>query len=75
MLFRVDASAQRRFFIERMGYREAHFERYETGWPYHVPGRRPSSLGIALKEVVAGIARVAARVAPLGNRFIGVYAP
>jgi SAM-dependent methyltransferase len=75
MLVRVDAAAQRRFLQERMGYREVHFARYETGWPYHVPGRRPRSTGVAAKEGVALVARAAARVLPLGNRFTGMYVP
>jgi SAM-dependent methyltransferase len=75
MLVRVDADAQRRFLTGRMGYREEHFARYETGWPYHVPGRRPRSPGIAAKEGVALAARLAARVLPLGNRFTGLYVP
>jgi len=80
MLFRVGAAAQRRFLVDRMGYGEHLFEVYETGWPYHVPGRRPASVGTALKESVGlaaiAMAKVANRVGlDLGNRFFGLYEP
>lgn len=80
MLFRVGAAAQRRFLVDRMGYGEHLFEVYETGWPYHVPGRRPASVGIALKESVGlaaiGTAKLANRAGlGLGNRFYGLYEP
>lgn len=80
MLFRVNAEGQRRFLVDRMGYRERSFEVYETGWPYHVPGRRPASVGLALKEATGGLAIVASRLGGragirLGNRFFGLYEP
>ncbi len=78
MLFRVDAGGQRRFLVERMGYQERLFEVYETGWPYHVPGRRPASVGMALKEATGRMAVASASVANraglgFGNRFFGMY--
>jgi SAM-dependent methyltransferase len=80
MLFRVDAAAQRRFLVDRMGYTERAFEVYETGWPYHVPGRRMASPGVAVKEVTGLLAVAAARVGryaglDLGNRFFGLFEP
>lgn len=80
MLFRVNADGQRRFLVTRMGYRERFFEVYETGWPYHVPGRRPTSAELALKEAAGGLAIAAARLGRrvgvrLGNRFFGLYTP
>ncbi len=78
MLFRVSATGQRRFLIETMGYRERFFEAYETGWPYHVPGRRPMSVGTALKEATGRLAIAGAAVGnraglAIGNRFFGFY--
>ncbi len=80
MLFRVGANAQRRFLVDRMGYDERLFEVYETGWPYHVPGRRPATAGVAVKEAVGVLAVGAAKVGrwaglQLGNRFFGLYEP
>lgn len=75
MLVRVDAVALRRFLTMRMGYEEELFDVYETGWPYHVPGRRPSTPVIAAKEAIGWIARAMSHVGDFGNRFVGAYRP
>jgi 2-polyprenyl-3-methyl-5-hydroxy-6-metoxy-1,4-benzoquinol methylase len=80
MLMRLTRDGQCRFFSERMQYRELHFEIFETGWPYYLPGRALSSPALAMKQAVGALAIATARFQPqrrrfLGNRFRGLYAP
>jgi SAM-dependent methyltransferase len=80
-LFRASARAQRRFFEQRLGWRVAAWELFETGWPYYAPGpgllRSPARLA---RTGIGGAALVAARAAgPLGlavgNRFAALIRP
>jgi len=80
MLMRVTRDGQRRFFSDKMRYRELHFEICETGWPYYVAGRRLDSAAVVVKQAVGALAIATARLQPsrgrvLGNRFRGLFAP
>ena len=80
MLMRTDLRAQRRFFTNRLGYRELVLMPYETGWPYLEPSgslRAPS--GVARRCVGQLAVRLAdsrfGRRLGMGNRFLGVFEP
>lgn len=80
MLYRVGRQAQRVFFTERMGYKEIHFEVYETGWPYFVAGRPLRAASDWVKQGIGMLAIATSRLPGptsrrLGNRFMGLVQP
>ena len=80
MLVRMSARAQRRFFIDRMGYTEDEFDVYETGWPYLHAGPPRAALSSHLKRAIGSASVWLGQAKPLqdvafGNRFVGIYRP
>ena len=79
-LFRVDATNQRAFFTNVMGYGERYFAVYETGWPYYEQGASWRwSPGFVIKQSIGHVARaLGGKAVPgggtFGNRFAGLYA-
>lgn len=74
MLMRFTAEGQRRFFRERLGYRELDFEMFESGWPYFVAGRSLESPTDFMKQAIGRLAVLIGNAQPrswrvLGNRF------
>ena len=78
MLVRTDARSQRSFFL-RIGWRELHFELYETGWPYLTAnGDAPRGPRSALRTTIGAAAVAVAETLPslrLGNRFLAIERP
>lgn len=74
-LLRVSESAQRNFFMRRLGYREHYFSVSETGWPYLLPD---GSTGL-LKNMIGRFAVLLSgvRLGPIvfGNRFYAICKP
>jgi SAM-dependent methyltransferase len=81
MLVRLNARAQRAFFVDRLGYEEEWVRVFETGWPYRAAGASAQAPGRQRVRYAIGSAAVLlARARPLrslrlGNRFAGVYRP
>jgi SAM-dependent methyltransferase len=79
-LFRVNASNQKRFFTERLGYRCLAFYLYETGWPY-LPRVHSISASTILKTTIGWSAIALSNIVRfgpsrvLGNRFRSVFQP
>jgi len=77
-LILTNKDAQRKFFKNRLGFRELYMQIYETGWPYIAKGKVHFALGYFVRLMV-GILAVAlsfiniGKEGVIGNRFIGIY--